>query len=123
GFRTLQAFGKRIPGAGGILAPSLADAVKGRHILITGASSGIGRSVALKIGAAGGTVLLVARTQAKLDEVADEVEQAGGSAHVHTCDLTDPDDIDRMAKEVLAQHRRVEILVNNAGKSIRRSVN
>ncbi|HEY3727969.1 MAG TPA: SDR family NAD(P)-dependent oxidoreductase [Solirubrobacteraceae bacterium] len=123
GVRTLRAFGKRLPGAGGVFAPSLAGAVKGRNVLITGASSGIGRSTALKIGEAGGTVLLVARTKEKLDEVAGEVERAGGTAHVHTCDLTDPDDIDRMAKEVLAEHKRVELLINNAGKSIRRSVN
>jgi short-subunit dehydrogenase len=123
GVRTLRAFGKRIPGAGGILAPSLSGAVKGRNVLITGASSGIGRSTAIKIGEAGGTVMLVARTREKLEEVADEVREAGGTAHVHPCDLTDTDDIDRMAKEVLAEHGRVDVLINNAGKSIRRSVN
>jgi short-subunit dehydrogenase len=123
GVRTLRAFGKRIPGAGGILAPSLSGAVKGRNVLITGASSGIGRSTAIKIGEAGGTVMLVARTREKLEEVADEVREAGGTAHVHPCDLTDTDDIDRMAKKVLAEHGRVDVLINNAGKSIRRSVN
>jgi short-subunit dehydrogenase len=121
--RTLRAFGKRIPGAGGILAPSLSGAVKGRNILITGASSGIGRSTALEIGEAGGMVILIARTREKLEEVADEVREAGGTAHVHPCDLSDTDDIDRMAKEVLAEHGRVDVLINNAGKSIRRSVN
>jgi short-subunit dehydrogenase len=122
GVRTLRAFGKRIPGAGGILAQSLDDAVQGRNILITGASSGIGRSTALKLGEAGGTVLLVSRSRDKLEEVADEVRQYGGKAYVHPCDLTDVDDIDRMADEVLTDHGVVEILVNNAGKSIRRSV-
>ncbi len=122
GVRTLRAFGKRIPGAGGILAQSLEDAVKGRTILITGASSGIGRAAALKLGEAGGTVLLVARTRTKLEEVADEIKQAGGTAYVHPADLSDVDDIDRMADEVLRDHGVVEILVNNAGKSIRRSV-
>jgi short-subunit dehydrogenase len=123
GVRTLRAFGQRIPGAGGILAQSLHDSVKGKNVLITGASSGIGRSTALKIGEAGGTVLLVARTREKLEEVAGEVEALGGAAYVHTCDLSDPDDVDRMAKEVLEAHGRVDVLVNNAGKSIRRSVN
>jgi short-subunit dehydrogenase len=122
GVRTLRAFGQRIPRAGGILAPSLSGAVKGRTVLITGASSGIGKSAALELGEAGGTVLLVARTREKLDEAADEVEQLGGSAHVHPCDLSDPDDVDRMAGEVLDQHGQVDVLVNNAGKSIRRSV-
>jgi short-subunit dehydrogenase len=122
GIRTLQAFGRRIPVGGGILAPSLADAVSGRVVLITGASSGIGRATALKVGAAGGIVLLVARTKAKLDELADEIDDLGGTAYSHPCNLTEVDDIDRMAEEVLEQHQAVDILVNNAGKSIRRSV-
>jgi short-subunit dehydrogenase len=122
GFRTLQAFGRRIPIGGGVLAPSLADAVSGRVILITGASSGIGRAAALKVGAAGGIVLLVARTKSKLDELADEIDQLGGVAYSHPCNLTDMDDIDRMADEVMEQHEAVDILINNAGKSIRRSV-
>jgi short-subunit dehydrogenase len=122
GIRTLRAFGQRIPVAGGILAQSLHDAVKGHPVLITGASSGIGEVTALKIGKAGGTVLLVARTREKLEEVAERVQRLGGTAHVHPCDLTDTDDIDRMAEEVLAAHGHVDILINNAGKSIRRSV-
>ncbi len=122
GLRTLQAFGRRIPVGGGVLAPSLEDAVSGRVVLITGASSGIGESAALRIGNAGGTVLLVARTREKLQDVADQIEQLGGVAYVHPCNLSDADDIDRMASEVLEQHEAVDILINNAGKSIRRSV-
>jgi short-subunit dehydrogenase len=123
GVRTLKAFSQRIPMGGGMLAPSLEDAVRGRNVLITGASSGIGKSAALAIGRAGGTVLLVARRQDQLDEVRREIEELDGIAYVHRCDLTDTDDIDRMAAEVLEQHEGVDILVNNAGKSIRRSVN
>jgi short-subunit dehydrogenase len=119
---TLRAFGQRIPGAGGVLAHSLHDAVNGRTVMITGASSGIGKAAALKVGEAGGTVLLIARTQEKLEQAKQEIEQRGGVAHAHACDLSDPDDVDRMAKEVLAQHGGVDILVNNAGRSIRRSV-
>jgi NAD(P)-dependent dehydrogenase (short-subunit alcohol dehydrogenase family) len=122
GIRTLQAFGRRVPVGGGILAPSLSDAVSGRVVLITGASSGIGRAAALKVGAAGGIVLLVARTKEKLDELGDEIDALGGTAYSHPCNLTDVDDIDRMAQEVLEQHQAVDILINNAGKSIRRSV-
>jgi short-subunit dehydrogenase len=122
GIRTLHSLGKRIPGAGGLLADSLRGAVKRRTVLITGASSGIGEATALKVGAAGGHVLLVARTKSKLEEVADQIVAVGGTADVHPCDLTDVDDIDRMADEVLLQHGQVDILVNNAGKSIRRSV-
>jgi short-subunit dehydrogenase len=123
GVRTLQAFGRRIPEVGGVLAPSLEEAVNGKVVLITGASSGIGRATALKIGDAGGTMLLVARTREKLDELGEEIESRGGTAYSHPANLTDMDDIDRMADEVLAQHGAVDILINNAGKSIRRSVN
>jgi short-subunit dehydrogenase len=122
GIRTLLAFGQRIPGAGGILAQSLHGAVRGRNVLITGASSGIGESTAIELGKAGGTVLLVARTREKLEAVADQVHEHGGTAHVHPCDLSDPDDIDRLAEEVLGDYGHVDILVNNAGKSIRRSI-
>jgi short-subunit dehydrogenase len=122
GVRTLHALGKRIPGAGNLLADSLTGAVRRRTVLITGASSGIGEATALKVGAAGGHMLLVARTKSKLEEVADAIEDLGGSASVYPCDLTEVDDIDRMADEVLRAHGQVDILINNAGKSIRRSV-
>ena len=101
---------------------SLASSIKDKKVLITGASSGIGLETALKIGEAGGEVLLVSRTREKLDEVARQVEEAGGTAHVHPCDLSDLDDIDRLSQEILDQHGGVDILVNNAGRSIRRSV-
>ena len=101
---------------------SLSSVVKDKVIVVTGASSGIGREVAKKIGEAGGTVVLVARTREKLEELRDEVEEAGGTAHVHPADLSDMDDIDRVADEILEQHGAVDILVNNAGRSIRRSV-
>jgi short-subunit dehydrogenase len=120
--RTMRAFGQRIPGAGGLLARPLEDTVDGRIVMITGASSGIGKAAALKVGAAHGTVLLVARTEEKLRETAEQIERRGGVAHVHACDLSNPEDIDRMAAEALEQHGRVDVLVNNAGKSIRRSI-
>ena len=101
---------------------TLASKVKGRKVLITGASSGIGLDAALKVGAAGGEVLLVSRTREKLEEVAKQIEELGGVAHVHPADLSDLDDIERMANEVLEQHGRVDVLVNNAGRSIRRSI-
>ena len=101
---------------------SLASSIAGKKILITGASSGIGLETALKIGEAGGEVLLVSRTREKLEEVAKQVEEAGGTAHVHPADLSDLEDIDRLAQEVLDEHGGVDVLINNAGRSIRRSV-
>jgi NAD(P)-dependent dehydrogenase (short-subunit alcohol dehydrogenase family) len=101
---------------------SLASSIRGCRILITGASSGIGLETAHKIGEAGGEVILVSRTREKLEEVARQVEELGGTAHVHPCDLSDLEDIDRLAEEVLDQHGGIDILVNNAGRSIRRSV-
>ncbi|MGB7588555.1 MAG: SDR family oxidoreductase [Solirubrobacterales bacterium] len=101
---------------------SLASAVRGKVILITGASSGIGRATAVKVADAGATVLLVARSLEKLEETKKEIEAAGGVAHIHRCDMADMDDVARLAEEVLAYHGQVDILVNNAGRSIRRSV-
>ncbi len=101
---------------------SLASSIRDKKILITGASSGIGLETALKIGEAGGEVLLVSRTRDKLEEVKAQVEERGGTAHVHPCDLAELDDIDRLSKEVLSEHGGVDVLINNAGRSIRRSI-
>ncbi|MDT4908102.1 MAG: hypothetical protein QOI69_1343, partial [Pseudonocardiales bacterium] len=101
---------------------ALARAIRDKNVMITGASSGIGRATALRVGAAGGKVILVARTAEKLEETKREIEDLGGVAFVHRCDLSDMADIERLAKEVLDEHGRVDVLVNNAGRSIRRSI-
>jgi NAD(P)-dependent dehydrogenase (short-subunit alcohol dehydrogenase family) len=101
---------------------SLASSIGDKKVLITGASSGIGLETAIKIGEAGGEVILVSRTREKLEEVAKRVEEAGGTAHVHPCDLAELEDIERLAAEILEEHGGVDVLVNNAGRSIRRSV-
>jgi NAD(P)-dependent dehydrogenase (short-subunit alcohol dehydrogenase family) len=101
---------------------SLSGAIGGKTVMITGASSGIGRATAIKCGEAGATVLLVARTPEKLQETREEIEEAGGTAFIHRADLSELDDVQRMAAEVLEEHGRVDVLVNNAGRSIRRSV-
>jgi short-subunit dehydrogenase len=100
----------------------LNDAVEGKTILITGGSSGIGEAAAKKIAETGGTVALVARTLENLEKVADEVRDNGGTAHVYPCDLSDMDAIAAMADQVLADLGGVDILINNAGRSIRRSL-
>jgi short-subunit dehydrogenase len=102
--------------------PALARAVRGRRVLITGASAGIGRAAALKLGAAGARVLLVARTVDRLERVRDLIVQAGGEAHVYAADLTSEEQSDLVAKRVLDELGGVDVLVNNAGRSIRRSL-
>jgi NAD(P)-dependent dehydrogenase (short-subunit alcohol dehydrogenase family) len=101
---------------------SLKEALDGKHVMITGASSGIGRSAAVKIAAAGGVPLLVARNVDKLEEVRAEIVAAGGTAYVYAADISDMDSIERLLERVLADHRNVDMLVNNAGRSIRRSI-
>ncbi|HEX8856449.1 MAG TPA: SDR family oxidoreductase [Thermoleophilaceae bacterium] len=101
---------------------SLSKSVEGKKIVITGASSGIGAETARKIGEAGGEVILISRTREKLDAVAAEVEEAGGIAHVHPADLSDLEDIERVAQEILDEYGGVDVLINNAGRSIRRSI-
>jgi NAD(P)-dependent dehydrogenase (short-subunit alcohol dehydrogenase family) len=91
-------------------------------VVITGASSGIGRASALKIAAAGGVPLLLARSQDKLEEVQQEIEAAGGTAYVYSTDLTDVEAIQATVDRMLAEHAAIDMLVNNAGRSIRRSV-
>ena len=91
-------------------------------MIITGASSGIGRAAALKIAAAGGIPILVARTQDKLEEVKAEIERDGGTAYVYPRDLSDYDSIDALVEKVFSDHASIDMLVNNAGRSIRRSV-
>jgi NAD(P)-dependent dehydrogenase (short-subunit alcohol dehydrogenase family) len=101
---------------------SFEGAVNGKVALITGASSGIGKAAAEKIAAAGGIPLLVARSADKLEETKKEIEDAGGTAYTYSADLSDLESIEGLVEEVLSDHPRVDVLVNNAGRSIRRSV-
>jgi NAD(P)-dependent dehydrogenase (short-subunit alcohol dehydrogenase family) len=101
---------------------TLREALQGRHVMITGASSGIGRATAMKVAAADGIPLLVARNVEKLEEARAEIVAAGGTAYVYAADLSDMESVDRLVGRVLADHRHVDMLVNNAGRSIRRSI-
>ena len=101
---------------------SLAGAVKNKTVLITGASSGIGHATALKVARAGGRVILVARDPEKLAATRAEIEDAGGEAHVYSADVADMASCDKLVSEVVKDHGGVDVLVNNAGRSIRRSV-
>jgi NAD(P)-dependent dehydrogenase (short-subunit alcohol dehydrogenase family) len=101
-------------------AGSLGRALRGKVVLVTGASSGIGAATARLLGTAGGTVLLVARGTHELERVRAEIAEAGSTAQCYPCDLADFAALDAMVAKVLAEHGRVDILVNNAGHSIRR---
>jgi short-subunit dehydrogenase len=97
-------------------------ALSGRTVLVTGASSGIGRAVALKIGAAGGRAVVVARSLDKLRELQAEIERAGGHADPYEADLSSKESTDALLAKLEADGVVVDVLINNAGRSIRRSV-
>lgn len=96
--------------------------VEGKIVLVTGASSGIGLTTAHKLADAGAHVLLVARTQETLDAVKTDIIARGGQASVYACDLNDLEAIDRVSTQILADVGHIDILINNAGRSIRRAV-
>lgn len=95
--------------------------VRGRTVLVTGASSGIGAATAVELGRRGATVLAVARRAELLDQLVHDITSAGGAADFYACDLTKSDAIDAMVGDILGRHQ-VDMLVNNAGRSIRRSI-
>lgn len=103
------------------LLPGHGVPVAGKRVLVTGASSGVGRAAAVRLAVEGATVLAVARREDELDALETEVGGRGGTAHALPCDLADPDAIDALTDEVLARFGGVDVLVNNAGHSIRRS--
>jgi len=101
---------------------NLRGVLDGKVVLVTGASSGIGRAVAHQVGRHGAHVQLVSRTSEKLRELKTEIEAEGGSAWTYPTDLSDMEACERMVARVLEDHGRVDILINNAGRSIRRSL-
>lgn len=101
---------------------SLKGKVKGKVVVITGGSSGIGLTTAQKVAAAGATTIIVARGEEELFKARDAMKAAGGKVFAYTADLSDMADCDRLVKTVLDAHGKVDILVNNAGRSIRRSI-
>ncbi len=94
----------------------------GKHVIITGASSGIGRASAVAVAARGATVFALARNAEALDDLVEEIREAGGDAHAFTCDVTDSAAVEHTIKDILGRFDHVDYLVNNAGRSIRRSV-
>jgi len=101
---------------------SLAGRVRGKVVVVTGASSGIGHATALKLGEAGAHVILVARGEEKLAATKAEIEALGGTAFSCTADIADMASCDALVARVTKEHGGCDYLVNNAGRSIRRSI-
>ena len=102
-------------------APTVVQAaVKGKTVLVTGASSGIGRAASSKIARAGGRVVLVARSRDKLAELQSEIETGGGECLVLPTDLSQTKECEQLVEAVRAECGHVDVLVNNAGVSATR---
>ncbi len=101
---------------------SLAGTVRGKVVLITGGSSGIGLAAAERCAGAGARVIIVARDPGKLEAARLKIAENGGSVFACQCDIADDQACDALARKVLAEHGGVDVLVNNAGRSIRRSI-
>lgn len=103
-------------------ADRLRKAASGKTALITGASYGIGEATARKLAAAGATVLLVARSTDRLDEVAAAINAGGGTAIAYPADLSDEAAVTELTKHINEDHGALDIVVSNAGISMRRSL-
>lgn len=101
---------------------SLRGKVEGKVVLITGGSSGIGKAAALKIAEAGAKVVIAARGEEELEATRKEISDAGHLCYAFKADLADLDSCDSLIEQVSKQHGGVDILINNAGRSIRRSI-
>lgn len=101
---------------------SLSGRVRDKVVIVTGGSSGIGQATAFRVAEAGAKTLIVARHEEALEQTRAEIEQRGGRAWCYTCDLSDMKAVDALAERILAEHGQVDVLVNNAGRSIRRSI-
>lgn len=98
---------------------NLTAALQGKVVVVTGASSGIGRALAGHLARHGARVMLVSRSQDKLEALRREIAGTGGQAWVYPTDLADMSACQRFAEQVLQDHSSVDILINNAGRSIR----
>ena len=96
--------------------------VSGKTVLVTGASYGIGEATARRLAAAGATVLVVARSGERLDELAASINAGGGQAVAYPTDLTDEAAVNVLTKQITENHGPLDIIVSNAGKSLRRSL-
>jgi NAD(P)-dependent dehydrogenase (short-subunit alcohol dehydrogenase family) len=96
--------------------------LQGRVAVITGASKGLGKAMAIALAAEGAQIALVSRDRVQLDAVAAEIAAAGGQAAVFPGDVTDEEQVRRLEREILALHPKVNVLINNAGVNVRKPV-
>src|SRR5579859_4047416 len=96
--------------------------LKGRTALITGASRGLGKSMALALGSAGARVVLVGRDRAALDAVEDELRGSGAEAHAYRTDVAEEEQVRSLERSVIERFGPVHILINNAGINVRKNV-
>ncbi len=89
--------------------------IDGHVAIVTGASSGIGEATATSLASRGASIVLAARSESELEELATQIEDKGGEALIIPTDLTDDTDIDALVDATIDAHDRVDILVNNAG--------
>jgi 3-oxoacyl-[acyl-carrier protein] reductase len=89
--------------------------LKGQVALVTGASRGIGRAIAVRLASCGATVAGVARTEPGLEGTLDEIRQAGGTAEGYAANVADSADVNRVVEAVEAKFGKIHVLVNNAG--------
>ncbi|KTF35508.1 SDR family oxidoreductase [Xanthomonas translucens] len=101
---------------------TLKGKVRGKVVLITGGSSGIGLATAQRVAEAGATTIIVARGEQELFAARDAMNARGGKVFAYTADLSDLAGCDALLKTVLEAHGHVDVLINNAGRSIRRSI-
>src|SRR5438309_2135715 len=94
----------------------------GKLALVTGASRGLGRAMAIALAGAGAPIALVGRDGSKLSETAELIRSEGGSAETYQADVTKEQDVRRLEQEVAAKQGRIAILINNAGVNCRKSI-
>jgi NAD(P)-dependent dehydrogenase (short-subunit alcohol dehydrogenase family) len=121
--RVIEGATDRVANPGRVSDPDrLRRAVSGKTVLVTGASYGIGEATARSMAAAGATVLVVARSAERLDDLTAAINAGGGRAVAYPTDLTDEAAVGELTKRITENHGALDIVVSNAGKSLRRSL-
>ncbi|WKZ93968.1 SDR family NAD(P)-dependent oxidoreductase [Chimaeribacter arupi] len=89
--------------------------IKDKVIIITGASSGMGEAAARHLATKGAKVVLAARRSSRIDALAKEINEQGGTAMAIATDVTREDDVKKLVDTTVSQWGRIDVLINNAG--------